>query len=45
MEQQKKQILKSLVPQNCKIMKVNTDILGNPFYLEKEGDFPKDLLD
>lgn len=41
----KKQILKSLVPQNCKIMKVNTDILGNPFYLEKEGDFPKDLLD
>ncbi|WP_125714638.1 type II CRISPR RNA-guided endonuclease Cas9 [Companilactobacillus kedongensis] len=41
----KKQIIKRLVPKNCKIWKVNTDILGNPFYLEKEGENPKDILD
>ncbi|MFD1418982.1 type II CRISPR RNA-guided endonuclease Cas9 [Companilactobacillus keshanensis] len=41
----KKQILKQLVPKNCKIWKVNTDILGNPYYLEKEGENPKDILD
>jgi len=41
----KGQIIKRLVPKDCKIWKVNTDILGNPFYLEKEGENPKDILD
>lgn len=41
----KKQILKRLVPKNCKIWKVNTTILGDPYYLEKESDNPKDILD
>ncbi len=41
----KKQILKRLVPKNCKIWKVNTTILGDPYYLEKESDSPKDILD
>ena len=41
----KKQILKRLVPKNCKIWKVNTTILGDPYYIEKESDSPKDILD
>lgn len=41
----KKQIIKKMVPRNCKIWKVNTNILGDPFYLEKEGNDPKDILD
>lgn len=41
----KDRILKRLIPKNCKIWKVNTDILGNPFYIEKEGKSPKDILD
>ncbi|MGR3742442.1 type II CRISPR RNA-guided endonuclease Cas9 [Companilactobacillus sp. DQM5] len=40
-----KQIIKRLAPKGCKIWKVNTDVLGNPFYIEKEGDFPKDIID
>ncbi len=41
----KTQILKRLVPKDCKIWKVNTTILGDPYYLEKESDNPKDILD
>lgn len=41
----KKQVIKKLIPKNCKIWKVNTDVLGNPFYIEKEGEYPKDVLD
>ncbi|WP_125714640.1 type II CRISPR RNA-guided endonuclease Cas9 [Companilactobacillus kedongensis] len=40
-----KRLVKRLVPKNCKIWKVNTDILGNPFYLEREGSGPKDILE
>lgn len=39
------QIIKRMVPKGCKIWKVNTDVLGNPFYLEKEGEIPKDIID
>ncbi|WP_125590553.1 type II CRISPR RNA-guided endonuclease Cas9 [Companilactobacillus jidongensis] len=38
-------LIKRLIPKKCKIWKVNTDILGNPFYIEKEGEEPKDILD
>ncbi|WP_334329020.1 type II CRISPR RNA-guided endonuclease Cas9 [Companilactobacillus sp. HBUAS59699] len=41
----KSQIVKRMIPKGCKIWKVNTDILGNPFYIEKEGNEPKDILD
>ncbi|KRK79818.1 type II CRISPR RNA-guided endonuclease Cas9 [Companilactobacillus nodensis] len=41
----KNQILKRLVPKNCKILKVNTDILGNPYYIKKESKNPKNILD
>lgn len=38
-------LIKRLIPKNCKIWKVNTNILGDPYYIEKESDFPKDILD
>lgn len=38
-------VMKPLVPDGCKLLKVNTDILGNTFYLPKEGNYPKDILD
>lgn len=42
----KKQIQKKLIPNgNYKLLKVNTTILGDPYYLEKESDSPKDILD
>lgn len=41
----KKQIIKRLIPKNCKIWKVNTNILGDTFYLEKESENPKNILD
>lgn len=41
----KKQIIKPLIPKNCKIWKVNTDILGNPYYVSQEGNFPKNIID
>ncbi|MQS75770.1 type II CRISPR RNA-guided endonuclease Cas9 [Companilactobacillus halodurans] len=41
----KGRLLKRLVPKNCKIWKANTDILGNPFYIKKETDSPKNILD
>lgn len=41
----KKQIIKRLVPKGCKICKVNTNILGDPYYIEKESDSPKNILD
>ncbi|WP_334352766.1 type II CRISPR RNA-guided endonuclease Cas9 [Companilactobacillus sp. HBUAS56257] len=41
----KGQIIKKMIPKNCKIWKVNTNILGDPYYLEKEGENPKDILD
>lgn len=39
------QIIKRLIPKNCKIWKVNTNILGDPYYVEKESENPKDILD
>lgn len=39
------QIQKRMLPKNCKIWKVNTNILGDPYYLEKESENPKDILD
>ncbi|MGQ2374960.1 hypothetical protein [Companilactobacillus zhachilii] len=41
----KSQATKRLIPKNCKIWKVNTNILGDPYYIEKESDYPKDILD
>ncbi len=41
----KSQATKRLIPKNCKIWKVNTNILGDPYYVEKESDYPKDILD
>lgn len=41
----KGRLIKRLVPKNCKIWKVNTNILGNPYYIEKESENPKDILD
>ncbi|AYE37686.1 type II CRISPR RNA-guided endonuclease Cas9 [Companilactobacillus zhachilii] len=41
----KTQTIKRLVPKNCKIWKVNTNILGDPYYIEKESDYPQDILD
>ncbi|WP_338233081.1 type II CRISPR RNA-guided endonuclease Cas9 [Companilactobacillus muriivasis] len=41
----KSQAKKRLVPKNCKIWKVNTNILGDPYYIEKESENPKDILD
>ncbi|WP_278552942.1 type II CRISPR RNA-guided endonuclease Cas9 [Companilactobacillus farciminis] len=41
----KGRLIKRLIPKNCKIWKVNTTILGDPYYLEKESDSPKDILD
>lgn len=40
-----KQIIKPLVPKDCKLWKVNTDILGNPYYLEQEEKQPQNILD
>lgn len=28
-----------------KLYKVNTDILGNPFYISREGNYPKNIID
>ena len=39
------QFVKRFLPKGYVLSKVNTDILGNPFYLKKEGDFPKNILD
>lgn len=41
----KGQTAKRLIPKNCKIWKVNTNILGDPYYIEKESENPKDILD
>jgi len=41
----KGRLIKRLIPKNCKIWKVNTNILGDPFYLEKESENPKNILD
>ncbi|WP_125761679.1 type II CRISPR RNA-guided endonuclease Cas9 [Companilactobacillus hulinensis] len=41
----KGRFIKRLIPKKCRVWKVNTDILGNTFYLEKEGNEPKDILD
>ncbi|GBG94279.1 hypothetical protein LFYK43_07380 [Ligilactobacillus salitolerans] len=41
-------IQKRLIPKKynnvCRLWKVNTDIVGNTFYIEKEGDIPKNIL-
>ncbi|CAJ1182194.1 CRISPR-associated endonuclease Cas9 1 [Companilactobacillus paralimentarius] len=41
----KGRLIKRLIPKNCKIWKVNTNILGDPYYVEKESENPKDILD
>ncbi|WCG35033.1 type II CRISPR RNA-guided endonuclease Cas9 [Companilactobacillus farciminis] len=41
----KKQIIKGLVPKNCNIWKVNTSILGDTYYLEKESNYPQKILE
>lgn len=39
------QFIKRLYQANCLIFKVNTDILGNPYYISREGKHPKYLID
>lgn len=39
------QFVKRITQKGFKILKVNTDSLGNPFYISKERDSPKDILD
>jgi len=41
----KEQIKKRLIPKNHKIWKVNTNILGDPYYIEKESENPQNILD
>ncbi|MCH4010266.1 type II CRISPR RNA-guided endonuclease Cas9 [Companilactobacillus sp.] len=41
----KKQVIKRLVPNECVIHKINVDILGNTYEIEKESDNPKNVLD
>lgn len=36
---------KRLTRKGYTLYKVNTDILGNPFYIKKEGNSPKNILD
>ncbi|WP_056970791.1 type II CRISPR RNA-guided endonuclease Cas9, partial [Liquorilactobacillus vini] len=38
-------LIKKFSKREFKIYKVNTDELGNPFYLKKEANFPKDIID
>ena len=35
------QFVKKMARRGYKLYKVNTDILGNPYYTEKESDQPK----
>lgn len=37
--------VKSINKKGLKILKVNTDTLGNPFYISKERETPSDILD
>lgn len=39
------QFVKRFLPKGYVLLKVNTDILGNPFYIKKESDQPKNILD
>ncbi|WP_313631679.1 type II CRISPR RNA-guided endonuclease Cas9 [Enterococcus devriesei] len=39
------QFVKSINKKGLKILKVNTDALGNPFYISKERETPSDILD
>lgn len=39
------QFVKRFLPKGYTVLKVNTDILGNPFYIKKEGNSPKNILD
>ncbi len=36
---------KRFAKENYVLFKVNTDIMGNPFYVKKEGESPKNILD
>ncbi|MCB5955766.1 type II CRISPR RNA-guided endonuclease Cas9 [Enterococcus sp. CWB-B31] len=38
-------LIKKFTKENYKLYKVNTDILGNPYYIEKEAKQPKDIID
>jgi len=40
----KTQAIKRLIPKNHKIWKVNTNILGDPYYIEKESENPKNEI-
>jgi CRISPR-associated endonuclease Csn1 len=37
--------VKNIGKKGFKILKVNTDSLGNPFYISKEREEPRDILD
>ncbi len=39
------QFVKRFLPKGYSVLKVNTDELGNPFYIKKEGDSPRNILD
>ena len=38
------QLIKKLVKDNWKLLKVNTDELGNPYYITKEANQPKNII-
>lgn len=37
--------IKKFTKENYKLLKINTDILGNPYYVAQEGIEPKNILD
>lgn len=37
-------LIKAIVKKGWKLYKVNVDILGNHYYVEKEGENPKNIL-
>lgn len=41
----KNRIIKKMIPKNCEIVKINTDILGNLYDVKKESENPKNILD
>lgn len=38
-------LIKKLVPKGCNLIKINTDLLGKTYYLNKESDSPKNIID
>ncbi|AQP54278.1 type II CRISPR RNA-guided endonuclease Cas9 [Vagococcus penaei] len=39
------QFIKRFLKKNYLLYKINTDVLGNPFYVKKEGENPRDIID